>query len=120
MLTLTPAQRKLIRDRINSYRVQDKRKNRDYSNNVKLEQWLTIWHEQGGKCYYSGLALTVDDASLERIDCSIGHTYENTVLVLAPINFSRGNKSLIPFCKYLASMGLLEPEAKAKLEELGV
>ena len=109
------ALKKKIRDRCNAYRVQDKRKGRDYNNNVKYEQFMQIYEEQQGTCWYTGLPLTLEDASLERIDCSKGHSYDNCVLIEARLNFSRGNKDIVTFCKYLDQLGILVADASEAL-----
>lgn len=112
--------KKLIRDRCNAYRVQDKRKGRDYSNNINYQQFLQIYDEQQGTCWYTGLPLTLENASLERIDCSKGHSYDNCVLVEARLNFSRGNKNIVDFCIYLYYLGLLVEDAAQVLKDKGL
>jgi hypothetical protein len=113
---MTPKQKKLIRDRCNSYRIQDKRKGRDFSNNIKADAFMEQLEWQEYKCWYTGLPLSIEDASAERLDCSQGHHFENIVIVNARLNFSRGNKNFVSFCRYLKCLGILEPTAAALLD----
>lgn len=113
---------KLLKDRLNAHRVQDKRKGRDYSNNMTFAQFQQKLQEQEGKCFWTGKQMTVGETgaaevSIDRIDCSLGHTVDNTILVCASLNFSRGNKSILQFAQYLRLLGLLSADNLQQLQE---
>jgi CRISPR/Cas system Type II protein with McrA/HNH and RuvC-like nuclease domain len=123
---LTSQQRKLIRDRIHAHKRQDKRKGRDWSNNLTLDDFLRLWQEQNGRCFYTGLEMTIGqkgskvEVSIDRLECSKPHTADNCVLACASLNFGRGDKPVKEFCDYLEGMNMLHPDTRAKLRARGL
>ncbi len=61
----------------------------DYANNISLDDLLSCWNKQGGKCAITGLELSLGEArknpmvvSLDRIDSSKGYTVDNIHLII--------------------------------------
>lgn len=116
-MKLTTSELRLIRNRINAHRVQDKRKGRNPSNNLTVKDWLAMWEYQQGKCWWTGMPMTIEEASVDRLDCNKPHTADNCVLTLASINFKRKDTNVLTYAQYLYELGLLEPTAAAILEK---
>lgn len=67
--------------------------------------------EQEGKCYYTGITMTLPDVtrsifdiSLDRIDNSKGHTKSNTCLVSQGCNFARNAYSVQEFQEFIKAI----------------
>ena len=63
---------------------------------------------QNWKCYYSGLELIPNKTktymfqpSVERLDCNIGHTPENCVIICLSLNYGRNNCNIDDFKSHL-------------------
>jgi hypothetical protein len=57
------------------------------------------WIDQNGRCYWSGMEFVLDPNSLyyptlDRLDCNIGYTIENTAISCKWANFARGAASV--------------------------
>jgi hypothetical protein len=67
------------------YRHDAKRKGRDFE--VSIEELWNQWLAQDGKCIYTGRQLVHGvDASIDRIDSSLGYTIDNIQWVHRDIN----------------------------------
>jgi hypothetical protein len=110
MINLTPAERKLIRDRVNCHRIIDKRKFGTVDT-ITYSQVLQMIEANGLVCYWTGATLTLNgtlsDMSLDRLDNSKPHTIDNVVLCQRFINNGRGNTTVEEFTAYLAANNLL-------------
>lgn len=125
MKTITEAQRKAIKTRIGNHRFYDKKRFKTNDSTITYEEWLELWIEQEGKCYWTDMAMTLDsglptDASLDRLDCSKPHTKENTVLVHKSLNLGRNDTNLNDWVQYLNACGLLAASHVADLKEAGI
>ena len=66
---------------------------------VTIEQLLQIWHQQSGKCALTGWEMTMQlgkgqistNASIDRIDSTIGYTNNNVQLVCRAANVAKSN-----------------------------
>jgi hypothetical protein len=81
-----------------------------------------LFISQEGKCYWTGKPMSIEtndltDASLDRIDNSKPHTYENCILTMRALNLGRNDASLIEWVSYLNMMGLLSPEQQLEFKQ---
>lgn len=77
--------------------------NREF--NLVKQDILNLWNKQNGKCYYSGLEMSVmhDDPmifSIDRIESSKGYTKDNIVLCCLTFNVMKLDFSKTDFIKY--------------------
>lgn len=119
-MKFTDAQKQTIKIRIGNYRTYDKKRFGKYKSSINYEQWLELYIEQAGKCYWTGMPMTISeglptDASLDRLDCNLPHTQENCVLVHKSMNLGRNDASVLEWAKYLNMCGLLAEEHKKDL-----
>jgi hypothetical protein len=115
--------RKAIKRLIGNYRHYDKKRFGTNESTVTYEDWLELYIEQGGKCFWSGKQMTVckglpTDASLDRIHCDLPHTRENCVLVHKSLNLGRNDTSLADWIEYLYTMGWLAADLAKEYESL--
>lgn len=89
---------------------------------ISMEDIRDQWIKQNGKCPYSGVKLTLEkhgdpiyQASLDRIDSSIGYLKDNIQFVSTPINYMKNTMShdnTIKLCRiitdYHNSLSLVE------------
>ena len=87
----------ILRSQVENYYAQDKRsKSRpDKSNIIKMlpDDIVKKMHDQNGRCYYSDVQFSFERSdpnywSLERLDNSKHHTFDNTVLICRIMNGS--------------------------------
>lgn len=75
---------------------------------VTPEQLWEIWESQCGRCFYSGLALTLGiDASLDRIDNKCGYVFGNVRWVHKDVNRMKSDLDeayFIELCKLIAEL----------------
>jgi hypothetical protein len=73
-------------------KIRPNRKSRNLPINLTLEYLSRLWHEQRGKCRYTGISLSFGSsteestASLDRIDSTKGYIPENVQFVHKDIN----------------------------------
>lgn len=72
---------------------------------LTYEEYLEIYIEQEGKCFYTGLPMVIgkkqmNSASLDRMDSSQPHTKWNCVLCALEVNFSKNNFDMDEYLKY--------------------
>ncbi len=70
--------------------------------NITIKELETIFKKQKGKCFYSGLDMTLieDDRyvlSIDRVDSSIGYILSNVVLVCSVVNSMKNDLSFTDF-----------------------
>lgn len=119
-MRFTDEQKKTIKVRIANHRYYDRKRFGTSIGTITYEEWLELYIEQSGTCYWTGKPMTLaedkpTDASLDRIDCNKPHTIDNTVLVHRSLNLGRNDASLHDWVTYLDSMGLLSDEHKQDL-----
>ena len=84
---------------------------------ITREQLIAKWNRQQGLCAYSGQPMTLEPAvkrggkltrwdgiSVERMDCSVGYTDDNTVFVCYGINRMRSDLPMDVFLKLCAAV----------------
>ena len=85
---------------------------RNLSFNISIKDMEDIWNKQSGKCVYTNIELTLAkrnrdkdfNASLDRIDSSIGYEVGNIQWVLKEVNFMKitlSNKRFLELCKII-------------------
>lgn len=84
-------------------------KRRDPDMTLTEEEINGMWQEQGGKCYYSGLDMTLDPGhketwSVDRVDPSKGYNLENCVLCCSAVNMMKQDFELPEFRRYIAAI----------------
>jgi len=77
---------------------------RDLDFQICLEDLEKQWEVQNGKCYYSGIdmTMTINDpnkVSMDRLDSSIGYYPENIVLCTSRINLMKKDLTLSEFAE---------------------
>jgi hypothetical protein len=100
---------------------QRDRKTHPHSLSITWQQWVAIYEKQQGKCYYTGLPMTLPvysqedtsinvpkltDASLDRVDNNLPHTVDNVVLCHRQLNHGRNSaeqRELIAYLKYIGA-----------------
>ncbi len=97
----------LIRQLVSACKKVDKKKY-PVENTITIEQVKELLIKQNNKCAISGIEFINADInhypfkmSLDRIDNSLGHTYENTQLVCMAINLAKSDKSNDDAIKYV-------------------
>lgn len=94
--------------------------------NQLTEQFIhSLWDRQGGKCAVTGMPMTHErgngrkwtNASLDRIDSSVGYTEENVRLVCVAINLMKNNMSHDEFL-FWCHAALDGSESKNELEPI--
>ncbi len=77
---------------------------------LSIEQLMKIWHHQSGKCALTGWDMTMQlgkgqiatNASIDRIDSTIGYTNNNVQLVCRAANVAKSNltqENFVRLCK---------------------
>ncbi len=69
--------------------------------NLSIQYLMSIWDAQQGRCALSNIPLTLEvntrnintQASLDRIDSSIGYVQGNVQFVSCALNYAKSNKS---------------------------
>jgi hypothetical protein len=93
-------------------------KRRKHTCSITLDDLLTQWNAQGGKCVYTGVELQYPKwkrdsknnlmyvASLDRIDSSIGYEPGNIQFISASANYAKANmthQQMLEFCRLIAT-----------------
>jgi plasmid maintenance system antidote protein VapI len=99
----------LLRFRMNNAKTNLKYRKIPHEFTIDLPYLLTIYENQKGKCYYSGLDMTLNSndgnsISLDRIDSTKGYIMENVVLCRWTINNMKNDMTVGEFyqnCKYV-------------------
>ncbi len=90
--------------KFNSIRSRAKNKNIEF--NLTLEYLYNLFYEQDKKCAISGIAIKdINEASLDRVDNSLGYIVENVQWVFKAINIMRNGYTIDEFifiCKIVA------------------
>lgn len=76
---------------------------------ISYEYLLGVYHGQRGLCFYTGIHLTQINASIDRIDSSVGYVIGNIALCTKHVNISKNKydiEEFIEMCKNVASNGL--------------
>ena len=120
---ITEVQRKKIKSLINNHRHYDRKRFGTSDNTITYEGWLELYIEQQGRCWWTGIPMTIgeglpSDASLDRLHCDLPHTLDNTVLVHRAVNLGRNDSSLKDWALYLHSCGLLAAEHVRDLQAI--
>lgn len=85
---------------------------KNYTVNITPQYLKDLWEKQDGKCYISGIALTLKlnhtpyQASLDRIDNSMGYIEGNVRFVALIYNYAKNtfsDQEVIDFCKTVAN-----------------
>lgn len=91
--------------KMTQYKDSARRRGLDFS--VDAEYLWQVWEKQGGKCAYTGLTIQLNgDASLDRIDSSLGYVHGNVHWVLWKINRMKLNlphEEFIELCSLVSS-----------------
>ena len=90
-----------IRDKTNSYVYQDKKKNRNIDNNINVEGVIEKLVASKLKCYYCKCKLCLLNEktrqtnmwTLDRIDNTLSHTFENTCVSCLQCNLQKRRRS---------------------------
>jgi hypothetical protein len=102
-----------LQNKDNSEYITDSEKKASYKWVTGCKLLNTEWlrnqlNKQNWKCYYSGLELIPNKTktymfqpSVERLDCNIGHTPENCVIVCLSLNYGRNNCNIDDFKSHL-------------------
>jgi hypothetical protein len=109
---MTEEQRKRIKANVANHKHYDKKRFGTVKETLGYTDWLEKYAMQGGVCYWTAAKMTIgegkpSDASLDRVDCSLPHTADNTVLCHKALNLGRNDTSLSDWVNYLYSMGIL-------------
>ena len=112
---------KNIDKKIIGYRKQDKDANRSLTNYISHEEITELFKKQKYVCYYCWSLCTVYDWTLDRIDCSKGHTTGNCVVACVNCNRQRKDtlmkkfyrkKALLRFAKTHPMIHLIDKKNK--------
>lgn len=111
-MEFTTRERKVIQSRINNHRQYDKQRFGTNATTLTYVDFLELYIEQKGKCYWSDKQMSIEsnqlaDASLDRLDNDKPHTKENCILVMRALNLGRNDATLAEWVEYLSFMGLL-------------
>lgn len=118
---LSTTQKTAIVSALNNHRTYDTKKGYDPDQTIVLQDWIDKWNDQNGLCAWTGLPMTIPDkakpdnshkltqASADRVDCNIGHTYENTILTSVTANLGRNNISYEAYWDYMLALTGREP-----------
>lgn len=120
-MRFTKEQRATIKTRLNAHAKYDNDRFGKSDTSVNYEEYLELAIEQELKCWYSGKPLSVNgeskarEASLDRIDCGLPHTKENTVLCHRALNLGRSDVPYYEWLAYLQEMSVLCQEREQEL-----
>lgn len=83
-------------------RVKNRAKNKGWEFQLTVDYLVKLWQDQDGKCYYTGLDLTIrkkqrNTYSIDRIDSNKGYIDGNVCFCCASVNRMKMDKSLPEF-----------------------
>lgn len=79
---------------------------RDCSVTITQAQIESLWGQQRGRCYFSGMPLSkdrdqLDTVSIDRLDPDSGYSFGNVVLSTKAMNFARSGHAPEEFERFL-------------------
>uniref|UniRef100_A0AAU6VY36 Restriction endonuclease n=2 Tax=unclassified bacterial viruses TaxID=12333 RepID=A0AAU6VY36_9VIRU len=90
--------------------------NRGLEHSITVEDILSLWAAQEGKCYWLGVPLSEDELpdrhplkpSIDRLDNSKGYIKDNVVITSTFANLGRSNTTVEDFREFLIILGQQE------------
>lgn len=90
---------------------------RGHQQDINIDDaWVVAqWDKQRGRCFYSGVPMTLGHGpclvTVERLDCEVGYTVDNCVLASQQVNMMRRRTPISEFVWWCQQVSMFAPEA---------